>query len=92
MDVFDSQRNLAGLAKEFSGITVIGCGGLHDHLKAQKILEDGDADFIAIGKGSLADSSLPNKISSGTQPMEFNPEMISPVATIENTRDWKSEN
>ena len=92
VDVFDSQRNLAGLAKEFSGITVIGCGGLHDHLKAQKILEDGDADFIAIGKGSLADSSLPNKISSGTHPTEFNPEMISPVATIANTRDWKSEN
>ena len=91
VDVFDSKRNLASLAKEYSGITVVGCGGLHDHIKAQKIVEDGDADFIAIGKGALADSSLPNKISAGTHPLEFNPDMISPVATIANTRDWKSK-
>jgi len=92
VEVFNSKRNLASLAKEFSGITVIGCGGLHDHMKAQRILEDGDADFIAIGKGALADSSLPNKISAGTRPIEFNPDMISPIATIENSRDWKSKN
>ena len=89
--MFDSKRNLASLAKEYSGITVVGCGGLHDHIKAQKIVEDGDADFIAIGKGALADSSLPNKISAGTDPLEFNPDMSSPVATIANTRDWKSK-
>jgi len=91
VDVFDSERNLASLAKEYSGITVVGCGGLHDHIKAQKIVEDGDADFIAIGKGALADASLPNKISAGTDPLQFNPDMISPVATIANTRDWKSK-
>ena len=92
VDVFNSKRNLASLAKEYSGITVIGCGGLHDHIKAQGVLEDGDADFIAISKGALADSALPNKISAGTRPSEFNPEMISPVATISNTRNWKSKN
>ena len=92
VEVFDSKRNLASLAKEYSGITVIGCGGLHDHIKAQRVLEDGDADFIAIGKGALADPALPNKISTGTSPSIFDPDMISPVATISNTRDWKSKN
>ena len=91
VDVFDSGRNLASLAKEYSGITVIGCGGLHDHIKAQGVLEDGDVDFIAIGKGALADASLPNKIFAGTHPLEFNQDMISPVATIANTQAWKSK-
>mgnify|MGYP003956725257 FL=1 len=92
VDVFESDRNLASFAKEFSGIKVIGCGGLEDHEKATIILENGDADFIAVGKGALADSSLPNKILAGRKPIEFDPGMISPVATIENTNNWKSDN
>ena len=84
--------NLASFAKEYSGIKVIGCGGLHNPEKAQEILNDGDADFIASGKGALADPSLPKKIASGISPLDFDPGMISPVATIENTRNWKTQN
>ena len=47
VDVFDSKRNLASLAKEYSGITVVGCGGLHDHIKAQKVVEDAHAKWTA---------------------------------------------
>ena len=92
VDVFDSGRNLASFAKEYSGIKVIGCGGLHNPEKAQEILNDGDADFIASGKGALADPSLPKKIASGISPLDFDPGMISPIATIENTRNWKTQN
>ena len=92
VDVFDSGRNLASFAKEFSGIKVIGCGGLHDHEKANKIINDGDADFIAVAKGALADPSLPKKFKSGIHPLDFDPGMISPVATIKNTRQWVLHN
>ncbi len=92
VDIWDSGKNLAGFAKDYTGITVIGCGGLHIKENATKILESRNADFIAIGKGSLADQSLPNKLAKGENPVEFDPGMISPVATLENTARWKIEN
>lgn len=92
VNVFESDRNLASFAKEFSGLKVIACGGLHDQKRAENLLESGDADFIAVGKAALSDPSLPNKILNGVKPLEFDQGMISPVATIKNTHAWKKDN
>ena len=88
--VFDCGRHLADLAKEFSGVTVIACGALQDPERAQGVIENGQADFVALAKGALADPALPDKISAGEAPVPFDPAMITPVATLQNTLDWRA--
>jgi 2,4-dienoyl-CoA reductase-like NADH-dependent reductase (Old Yellow Enzyme family)/thioredoxin reductase len=51
------------LKKEID-VPVIGVGHI-DPFQAEKALEDGQADFIAIGRGLLADPELFNKIREG---------------------------
>ncbi len=90
--VFGSGRHLADLAKEFSEATVIACGALADPERASGVIENGQADFVALAKGALADPGLPAKIAAGESPLAFDPAMISPVATLQNTLDWRAEN
>ena len=44
---------------------MIAVGRIHDPAKAEQILADGRADFIAMGRPMLADAELPNKVTSG---------------------------
>lgn len=90
--VFGTERHLASFAKQFAQTTVIACGALHDPARANGILANGEADFVAIAKGALADPALPNKIKAGETPTPFDAGMISPLATIQNTLDWKAKN
>ncbi|HWT82681.1 MAG TPA: FAD-dependent oxidoreductase, partial [Candidatus Methylomirabilis sp.] len=47
--------------KEAVFIPVIASGRINDPVLAEKILRDGDADFISMGRPLLADPDLPNK-------------------------------
>ncbi|HET9903578.1 MAG TPA: NADH:flavin oxidoreductase [Xanthobacteraceae bacterium] len=87
--VFGTDESLAGLAKKFSGLTVMANGKLHDPAKAEELLSAGQADFAAIAKGALADPAWPRKIAAGEAPVAFDPEMISPLATLDNTAAWR---
>ncbi len=91
-DVWGSNRNLASWAKELWGGLTIACGGLHDPSRAENLLSKGEADFIAIGKGALADPEWPKKINSDILPTPFDPKMIKPYATLENTNNWHKKN
>src|SRR5262249_12540669 len=42
-----------------------GVGRIHDPVAAERILADGRADFIAMGRPLLADPELPRKLQSG---------------------------
>ena len=90
--VFGSDKSLAGLAKEFSGTTVIANGKLDNPEEAERVLGTGEGDCVAIAKGALADPEWPNKISQGIPPVPFQQEMISPLATIQNVINWRKEN
>lgn len=46
-------------------IPVIGGGRINDMYMAEGILEDGRADMIYFGRGSMADPELPNKVAGG---------------------------
>lgn len=50
--------------KEYVGIPVIVHGRLSNPEKAVSVLEKGYADFVAIGRGLLADPELPNKLAA----------------------------
>ncbi|MCZ6763362.1 MAG: NADH:flavin oxidoreductase, partial [Alphaproteobacteria bacterium] len=89
--VFGTDIPLVGFAKKYAR-TVIANGGMNDPDQASNVIRDGHADFVSIAKGALADPSLPSKIATQTAPISFNPGMITPVATIQNTADWKAAN
>jgi 2,4-dienoyl-CoA reductase-like NADH-dependent reductase (Old Yellow Enzyme family) len=91
-EVFGSGRTFAGLAHEHSGLPVIACGNLHEADIGERMLASGEADFIAVAKGAIADPALPNKVAAGETPRPFRPEMLMPLATVESTALWMAEN
>ena len=90
--VWKTENNLAYYAKKYFEGLVIACGGLHNPEKAENVLKNNEADMVAVGKGAIANPNLPNDIRSNKELLEFVPEMIRPLATIENTRNWKKNN
>jgi len=90
-EVFGSNLSLAGLAKKFSRTSVIACGKLQDPEAAEKLLADGEADLAAMAKGALADPNWPLSVADGETPIAFDPGMIQPLATLENTARWRRE-
>ena len=55
----------AAAVKEVVDAPVIAVGRIHDPARAEQILADGRADFIAMGRPLLADPDLPRKLRSG---------------------------
>jgi 2,4-dienoyl-CoA reductase-like NADH-dependent reductase (Old Yellow Enzyme family) len=56
---------LAGAIKSKLVIPLIAVGGMNDLKKAKKILYDGKCDFVAVGRGLIADPYLPKKVMQG---------------------------
>lgn len=90
--VFESGKSLARLAKDFSGSTVIANGKLDNPEEAERVLGNGEGEFIAIAKGALADPEWPTQIYQGLDPIPFQQDMITPLATIENVLNWRRKN
>ena len=57
--------DLAAEVKKIVNIPVITVNRINDPRMAESILEMGKADFIGMGRGSLADPELPNKAKAG---------------------------
>lgn len=56
---------LAAEVKKIVSVPVITVGKLGDPVTANRVLEDGIADFVALGRPLLADPHLPNKAKEG---------------------------
>jgi 2,4-dienoyl-CoA reductase (NADPH2) len=56
---------LAATIKRAVSIPVIAVGRLDDAALAEKVLVDGDADLIAIGRALIADPDFPRKVQEG---------------------------
>lgn len=89
---FGSGRTLAGLARRFADVPVIACGKLEDPAKGEQLLAAGEADLVAIARGAIGDPSWPRKLARGEDPVAFDPEMISPFATLHATDAWRAAN
>jgi len=76
------------LARRLTGLPVIANGGLGDPALADEVIRDGHADLIAIGMTALSNPDWPGRIERGSTIAPFNPEMLSPSATIENSDLW----
>ncbi len=55
----------AAAVRQVVDVPVIAVGRIHDAARAERILADGRADFIAMGRPLLADPDLPRKLQSG---------------------------
>lgn len=55
---------LAGKVKQVTSLPVIAVGRMHYPKTAEQVLAEGKADFIAIGRGLLADPEWVNKVQS----------------------------
>jgi 2,4-dienoyl-CoA reductase (NADPH2) len=64
---FGDAHNAAAAAavKRVVGVPVMAVGRIHDPKLAERILQRGDADLIAMGRPLLADPELPNKARAG---------------------------
>ncbi len=56
---------LAAAIKKSVKMAVIAVGRLHDPAICDAVIEDGEADFVALGRASLADPEFPNKVAEG---------------------------
>ncbi|MFD1395427.1 NADH:flavin oxidoreductase [Kroppenstedtia eburnea] len=71
-----SEASLASLAKKYGNIPVIANGHLEDPERARKIIENGEADVVTLGKGALANHDWVNKVKNGEPLAEFKPEEV----------------
>jgi len=62
-----SFRNLAAEVKGYVKVPVITVGKINSPDVAESILSTGQADFVAIGRGLVADPELPRKMQEGSQ-------------------------
>lgn len=76
------EQTLAALAKKYANITVIANGKLEDPEKAEEQLQKGEAEFITLGKGALANQDYPNRIAEGKQINQFDYSLLQPLANI----------
>ena len=90
--VFDGDRTLAAHARDYYDGPIVACGALSDPAAAEQVLAQGDADFIAMARGALAEPAWPNKIAAGETPQPFDPGMTQPVATLDAVAAWRAAN
>ncbi|HOI75895.1 MAG TPA: FAD-dependent oxidoreductase [Syntrophales bacterium] len=57
--------DLAGAIKGAVGIPVIAANRINDPVTAERILAEGKADFVGMGRAFIADPQLPNKAREG---------------------------
>ncbi|MFG0273715.1 MAG: NADH:flavin oxidoreductase, partial [Phycisphaerales bacterium] len=50
----DEAESFTALARRITGLPVIANGGLHDISLAERVIRDGHADFVALGRAALA--------------------------------------
>lgn len=80
---------LTELARRVAEIPVIANGGLDDPALSSRILEDGYADLISLGRAALANPDWPRRLAEGVPFEPFNRAMIHPYASIANAEQWR---
>lgn len=81
----DNPLSLVELARKYAPqLTIMANGSLHDEARAQQVLEMG-ADFIALGRGALANHDWPNRVAGGETVRDFDNAILGPIADIKDS-------
>jgi 2,4-dienoyl-CoA reductase-like NADH-dependent reductase (Old Yellow Enzyme family) len=81
---------LTRLAREIVGVPVIANGSLHVPAAAQKLLVDGEADLIAIGRGAIVNPDWPARVREGRELRRWERGILSPLADLATQDAWLS--
>ena len=81
--------SITGIARRAAGVPVIANGGMHDPALGSRLLQEGHADLVSIGHGALANPDWPARLVAGRAFEPFDPAMLRPEVTIENTEHWR---
>lgn len=73
---------LAELAKRYSGLPVIANGKLGNPAVAERLMETGDADLVAIGTSALVNPDWVYKVREGKELRPFDHHFLHPIATL----------
>ena len=65
-------------------LTIMANGSLHDECRALQVMEMG-ADFIALGRGALANHDWPERVANGESVREFDNAILGPIANIKDS-------
>jgi 2,4-dienoyl-CoA reductase-like NADH-dependent reductase (Old Yellow Enzyme family) len=77
------------IARRVAGVPVIANGGMHRPGLAESLLRDGHADLVSLGRGALANPDWPRRLAAGVPFDGFEHGMIEPLASLEQTDDWR---
>ncbi len=88
---FGSGETLSALAKRISGLPVIANGSLHEPSRASALLDRGDADFVSLGRGAIANSNWPNLTQENLLPRDFDPQILTPYADLNNAQMFEEK-
>lgn len=81
----DNPLSLVELARKYAPqLTIMANGSLHDQSRAQQVMEMG-ADFIALGRGALANHDWPVRVAAGETVREFDSAILGPIADIKDS-------
>lgn len=81
----ENSLSLIELGRKYAPqLTMMANGSLHDETRAQQVMGMG-ANFIALGRGALANHDWPIRVAAGGALHEFDSAILSPVANIKDT-------
>lgn len=80
----DNGPSLAALAKTHGRVVVIANGSLEQPAAAEQILERGEADLIALGKGALANPDWPHRVAEGRDIDNFDGSVLQGDAKVKD--------
>lgn len=76
--------SLVALARKYApDLTIVANGNLHDPARAEQILDEG-ADFVALGRGALANHDWPDRVKNRQSLKEFDSSILGPIADIKD--------
>jgi 2,4-dienoyl-CoA reductase-like NADH-dependent reductase (Old Yellow Enzyme family) len=81
---------ITALARSITGVPVIANGGMHDGVLAERLLRDGEADLVSLGRGALANPDWPRRLTEGRPFFVFDHNLIHPSASLEHADTWSS--
>ncbi|GCD96897.1 oxidoreductase [Embleya hyalina] len=85
----DNGETITAVARRVSGLPVIANGGMHNADQADRLLTEGHADLLSLGRGALANPDLPHRLAKG-EPLEaFDHMILQPRADLDNARQWR---
>ncbi|MDX1465069.1 MAG: NADH:flavin oxidoreductase [Halomonas sp.] len=84
-------KSLAAFAKELLELPVIANGSLGDPARAEELIIDRQADFVAVGKSALANHDWPQRVRHGHALSEIDFAMLMPRATLANEDQWREQ-